>query len=249
MRKRMYRMYIIMMLCFLLLCSCRFPEEVIAPTSAQPTITVSPSPTVVPKETATPSSTPEPTATPVPTPDIVVSGEGLTYIDGILVVNKTYSLPKSYHPGADDTALQAFAKMKAAAAKDGISLKIVSGYRSYSTQDYLYHSYAKEDGVEKADTYSARPGHSEHQTGLAFDINDASDRFIGSPAAVWLAEHCHEYGFVVRYPQGKQEITGFKYEPWHVRYLGIPLAGELTASGLCLEEFLHITSRYPDRPV
>ena len=100
--------------------------------------------------------------------------------------------------------------MKEAAAADGISLSIVSGYRSYSTQESIYWRYVDRRGMEKADTFSARPGHSEHQTGLAMDLNSLDDNFGDTPEGMWLAEHCHEYGFIIRYPKNKQSITGYK---------------------------------------
>ncbi len=175
----------------------------------------------------------------------IVTKNGLTYVNDILIANKTYSLPKNYDPGAlTDATYKAFVEMQNAAYRDGISLWICSGYRSYSYQDHLYNSYVMRDGRAMADTYSARPGHSEHQTGLAMDINNASSSFEGTPAARWLAKNCWKYGFIIRYPQGKQSITGFKYEPWHVRYLGKDQAKKVYDSGLCLEEYLGITSKY-----
>ncbi|MBR1823841.1 MAG: D-alanyl-D-alanine carboxypeptidase family protein [Ruminococcus sp.] len=171
--------------------------------------------------------------------------DGVTYINGILIANKTYSLPSDYAPnGILPEAQAAFNEMQAAARRDGLSLEICSGYRSYAYQRDLYNSYVNRDGKAKADTYSARPGHSEHQTGLAMDINWAGDAFNNTPEAKWIAAHCAEYGFIIRYPQGKQDITGYKYESWHVRYLGKELAGEVTDSGLTLEEFLGIDSVY-----
>ncbi len=167
-----------------------------------------------------------------------------TYINGILVVNKTYSLPKNYDPGVNLQAQKAFNEMAAAAANDGISLYVVSGYRSYSYQKQLYNNYVYCNGVEATDRFSARPGHSEHQTGLAFDVNNASSAFENTPEAKWLYEHCAEYGFIVRYPKNKEKITGFKYEPWHIRYLGKENAKAVYDSGLCLEEYLGITSVY-----
>ncbi|MBR3283397.1 MAG: D-alanyl-D-alanine carboxypeptidase family protein [Ruminococcus sp.] len=170
---------------------------------------------------------------------------GITYVNGILIANKTYGLPSTYNPGAITSDAQAaFNKMKADAAKAGYSLFICSGFRSYSYQSQLYNSYVNRDGKAKADTYSARPGHSEHQTGLAMDINNASDAFNNTPEAKWIAANCWKYGFILRYPQGKQNITGYKYESWHVRYLGNDLAKEVYNSGLTLEEFLCIDSVY-----
>lgn len=170
--------------------------------------------------------------------------DGRTYIDGLLIVNKTYSLPSSYAPGLDWQAQQAFNEMQQAARWDGISLWICSGYRSYWYQNDLYWSYARWDGQWNADRYSARPGHSEHQSGLAMDINNASRSFVGTREAYWLADHCADYGFIIRYPEGKEWATGFMYEPWHLRYVGKEWARTITDSGLCLEEYFGITSSY-----
>lgn len=176
--------------------------------------------------------------------DIVVTN-GVTYINGILIVNKTYSLPSSYGPGGLTSETEAaFAKMQAAARADGYYLTNASGYRSYWTQKYLYDSYVARDGVAAADRYSARPGHSEHQTGLALDVNNPSSSFDNSAEAKWLAKNCYKYGFIIRYPQGKEQITGYKYESWHIRYVGKTLATTLTENGLTLEEYFNITSQY-----
>ncbi len=171
---------------------------------------------------------------------------GLTYVNGILIANKTYALPSTYNPGVDPEAQAAFNEMQAAAAKEGRSLAICSGFRSYSTQQALYQKYVNRDGKAAADRYSARAGHSEHQTGLAFDINKASSSFTSTPEAKWLAENCWKYGFILRYPEGKENITGYMYESWHVRYLGKEIAKAVYESGLTLEEYLGITSRYAD---
>jgi|GEM_PF-605699 hypothetical protein len=170
---------------------------------------------------------------------------GITYVNGILIANKTYGLPSDYNPGKIlPDAQSAFDAMQADAKKAGLSLWICSGFRSYTYQNTLYNNYVARDGKAKADTYSARPGHSEHQTGLAMDINNASDSFNNTKEAKWIAENCYKYGFILRYPQGKQDITGYKYESWHVRYLGKELAKEVHDSGLTLEEFLCIDSKY-----
>ncbi|SDA11986.1 Fibronectin type III domain-containing protein [Ruminococcus sp. YE71] len=170
---------------------------------------------------------------------------GVTYVNGVLIANKTYALPASYNPGGltAETAA-AFAKLQQAAKKDGIYLWCASGFRSYSYQAYLYNNYVARDGKAAADTYSARPGHSEHQTGLALDVNNPSSSFNNTAEAKWLAAHCAEYGFIIRYPYGKQNSTGFMYESWHIRYLGVDLAKKVTASGKTLEEYLGITSVY-----
>lgn len=169
-----------------------------------------------------------------------------TYIDGILVVNKSYALPESYAPGVEPAAQAAFDEMKAAAAKESINLYISSGYRSYAFQKKIYNSNVSAYGKTKSDTFSARPGHSEHQTGLAFDVNIINDTFAGTPEAIWLEKHCAEYGFIIRYPKGKESITGYKYEPWHIRYLGKEISGKVAASGKTLEEYLGIDSKYAD---
>ena len=170
---------------------------------------------------------------------------GITYVNGILIANKTYSLPSTYDPGKIlPEAQSAFDAMAADAKKAGYSLSICSGYRSYSYQNQLYNGYVARDGKAAADTYSARAGHSEHQTGLAMDINNASSSFNGTPQAKWIAANCYKYGFIIRYPEGKENITGYMYESWHVRYLGKQLAKEVYDSGLTLEEFLCIDSKY-----
>lgn len=174
----------------------------------------------------------------------VVAGIECTYIDGILIVNKTYPLPKTYAPGWETEATPHLWEMIRDAESEGIKLWMTSGYRSWYDQQYIYNGYVAEDGQEAADRYSARPGHSEHQTGLAYDLNDLSHDFGDTPEGKWVAENCHKYGFIVRYPKEKESITGYIYEPWHIRYLGVEKATEVYESGLCLEEFLGITSVY-----
>ena len=176
----------------------------------------------------------------------IEQNNGMTFVDDILIVNKTYSLPEDYDPGVSQVALNAFNEMAEAASADGISLWINSGYRSYQEQEELYNGYASERGTEAADEVSSRPGHSEHQTGLAFDVNDTSFDFESSAEAEWLTKHCAEYGFIIRFPDGKEKYTGYTYEPWHIRYLGTKLAKEITDSGLSLEEYLDITSEYAE---
>ena len=175
---------------------------------------------------------------------IIEKRGGVTYIDGVLIVNKTYPLPENYGSGLDNTALSAFNTMASDASRDGIYLNIVSGYRSYYTQAYLYDSYCQRSGQQTADRFSARPGHSEHQTGLAMDINSVYDSFADTPEAKWLENNCWRYGFIIRYPRDKENITGYKYESWHIRYVGKTLAKELTKSGQTLEEYFGITSVY-----
>lgn len=166
--------------------------------------------------------------------------DGITYVNGILIVNKKYGLPKDYNPGANKEALSKLNLMQADAKSIGLNLPLVSGFRSYTTQEALYNKYVKKDGEALASTYSAKPGTSEHQTGLAFDIGIVDSSFANTNEAKWIAENAHLYGFIVRYPKGKTDITGYIYEPWHVRYLGVDIATKVKESGLCLEEYLGI---------
>ena len=180
---------------------------------------------------------------------MVSPGVELTYIDGILIANKTYPLPKSYAPGWNTEGAAQLSVMFAAAQAEGIYLKMQSGYRSYIDQSIIYNDYVARDGQEAADRYSARPGHSEHQTGLAFDLTTTYydglwEGFADTPEGKWVAENCHKYGFIIRYPKEKEHITGYMYEPWHVRYIGVDKATAVYESGLCLEEYLNITSSY-----
>ncbi len=169
------------------------------------------------------------------------------FFDGILIVNKTYGLSPSYNPGGlTQQCLSAFNNLVEGAAEDGLYIYIESGFRSYEEQSNLYNSYVQRSGKEAADTFSARPGHSEHQTGLTIDCNDASDYFAYTEEAQWLEDHAWEYGFIIRYPKGKESITGYKYEPWHIRYVGKQLAQDLHNSGETLEEHFNITSEYRD---
>ena len=175
----------------------------------------------------------------IKSPEIKVLN-GITYVEGILLVNKTYHLPKNYDPKVNEEALKNLKKMQADAKALGLNIPLVSGYRSYETQENLYNKYVKKDGEKKANTYSAKPGESEHQTGLAFDIGSVDRSFANTIEAKWLAENAYLYGFIVRYPKGKTDITGYIYEPWHVRYLGEKKAKDVYLSGLTLEEYLGV---------
>ena len=175
----------------------------------------------------------------------VVNKDGISYIEDIMIVNKTYSLPSDYNPGRlSDEFMDAFYEMQAYAELDGIELWIQSGYRSYNTQEIIYNNYVSMDGKENADTYSSRPGHSEHQSGLAADINNPDESFNGTAAAEWLKNNCYKYGFIIRFPEGKEESTGYIYESWHIRYVGKEWAKKITESGKSLEEYFNITSKY-----
>lgn len=165
---------------------------------------------------------------------------GITYINGIMLVNKKYALPSTYNPGINPTANQALKSLQAGASAAGHNIPLVSGFRSYSRQTTLYNNYVARDGVAKADTYSARPGHSEHQSGLAFDVGAIDDNYGNTPAGIWLKDNCHKYGFIIRYLKGKEHITGYKYEPWHIRYIGVDHATAIYNQQITLEEYLGV---------
>lgn len=180
--------------------------------------------------------------------------------DLLVLVNKQYAVSADYYPsdmvavdGSLSTnqglyfkreAYEAYLKMLEAAESEGISFKICSTYRSYSTQDAIYHNYVNNYGTEYTNTISAYPGRSEHHTGWAVDVTsksmgyDLKQNFIEYPEGIWINEHCSEYGFIIRYPKDKTDITGYAYEPWHLRYVGIEAAREITSQGLTLEEYL-----------
>ena len=173
--------------------------------------------------------------------------DGATYVHGILIANKSYALPKTYNPGGlTKETMDAFHELEKAGADAGYTYTIVSGFRSYEEQDTLYHNYVNRDGKAEADTYSARPGHSEHQTGLAMDLNCAGSAFHNTPEAKWLAENCWKYGFIIRFPKGKEDKTGYMYESWHIRYVGKDWAKKIYDSGLCLEEYFNLESKYAE---
>lgn len=153
-----------------------------------------------------------------------------------VVVNKHRALnPATYVPGQlvriqgerlRAEAADAYKQLAKAAKAAGVNIMPISGYRSYSQQASLYDSYVRQYGQATADTIAARPGHSEHQTGLAMDIGNASGTcalqacFATTPAGKWAADHAAEYGFIIRYPAGAEATTGYTYEPWHLRYVG-----------------------------
>lgn len=169
-----------------------------------------------------------------------------------VLVNKHCALPADYVPELEalgagygygslrPEAAQAFRAMADGAREEGVSLRSVSAYRSYAGQKGTYNNYLKRYKRSVVDTFSARPGHSEHQTGLALDINVASSKahFENTEAFAWLKEHCAEYGFILRYDQGKEAVTGYRFEPWHYRYVGVDIARACMDQGLCYEEYL-----------
>ena len=158
--------------------------------------------------------------------------------DEIVIANKHYPLSKDYNPGENPTAKAELLKLIVAMQEAGFPISDhYSGFRSYETQTQLYQDYVNKDGKAEADRYSARPGYSEHQTGLAFDlIGTDGDLVTEEKAAQWLLDHAADYGFVVRYLKGKEKETGYMAEEWHLRYVGKE-AKEIAASGLSLEEY------------
>ncbi len=189
--------------------------------------------------------------------------DGLTFVDGFLIANKTYALPSDFIPPDpnnslegveysfdtfDATTWKAWEELQKAADAEGLYLYIGSGYRSYSCQKDLYNNYVARDGKAAADTYSARAGHSEHQTGLCFDLNSVTDAFANTAEGKWVHDNCWKYGLILRYPKGKDDITGYKYESWHLRYVGKELAEKLYNNGdwITMEEYFGLTSRYAE---
>lgn len=138
------------------------------------------------------------------------------------------------------SAKDMFEKMYYDAKKDGYSIRIVSSYRNYNYQKNLYNNYLKKEGKEKADTYSARPGFSEHQTGLCIDIDDKKysyEEFNKSKSYKWMIDNSYKYGFIERYPKGKEKITGYTYEPWHYRYVGTDIAKFIHDNNITFDEY------------
>ena len=170
----------------------------------------------------------------------ITKENGITYINGIMLVNKKYSLPSTYNPGVNQTALNELTNLQNEAQKAGHNIPLISSFRSYSRQTTLYNNYVAKDGYELADTYSAKPGHSEHQTGLAFDVGALDNNYGNTNAGKWLANNCYKYGFIIRYLKGKENITGYQYEPWHIRYVGKEHAKIIYEKQITLEEYLGV---------
>ncbi len=239
----------------------RFRESSSTPTTSE----------ITPTATNDQNPIDSPRAEPVPQePAVDLLKYDTTSPDSIhFIANKTYSLPENYIPTdlvVPDVRLRLSSsheqmkfrqissnplkQMFDAAKADGVELVFGSGYRSYSLQSQFYNSYVARDGKDAADRYSARPGHSEHQTGLSFDATSPSGAchleicFEDTPEGAWLAKNAHKFGFTIRYQNGKESITGYQYEPWHFRYVGVDLANQLQETGETLEEFFNLTSKY-----
>lgn len=181
-------------------------------------------------------------------PPAPVTENGVTRVGGVLIVNKKYSIPSDF--GSElitddeagtglirDEAYDALCEMREAS---GYEMSIVSGFRSYRTQTAIYNRNVANYGEEEANSWSAKPGESEHQTGLAIDITSLEQSYGDTEEGQWLAENCHKFGFIIRFQKEKEAITGYIYEPWHVRYLGESTARLVHDSGLALEEFLGV---------
>ena len=160
----------------------------------------------------------------------------------ILIVNKRYPLSPQYNPGENAIAKAALLKLIEDMQTAGYAISSqYSGFRSYDTQADLYQNYVNRDGKEAADRYSARPGYSEHQSGLAFDLIDTKGNLLEeTDASQWLLQHAHRYGFIVRYLEGKEHSPGYMPESWHLRYIGQE-AKEIAESGKSLEEYFGIS--------
>ncbi len=172
-----------------------------------------------------------------------------------VIVNKQHPLsPIDYTPASlksvgngqqmRDLAADAFLQMKTAAAAGGSPIAATSAYRSYSYQKSVYGGYVQQYGVAQSDTFSARPGYSEHQTGLAVDIQGGGcsldNCFANTPQGKWLAANAYIYGFILRYTADKTAVTGYEHEAWHYRFVGIPLATDMHTKGIeTLEEYFH----------
>lgn len=184
----------------------------------------------------------------------------------LLLVNKTHPIDENYKPD-DLTPIQYFAsdrdaasrfmrkepaeqfhKLVEAAKEEGHEIVMTTAYRSYGFQSVLYNNYVQQHGEAEANKFSAKPGQSEHQTGLCTDVASPSVNYQlttdygDAPEGKWLAEHAHEFGFIIRFPLGKEEVTGYQYEPWHIRYVGQPAADEIYEQGITLEEYLETLS-------
>lgn len=174
----------------------------------------------------------------------VVNEEGVTKIKGILLVNKDYPLPNWYNYGEDSEALSAFNEMVTAASGEGIYLHKISSFRSYDNQAQIYNNYVAMYGEEYASSISAQAGTSEHQSGLSFDIGGVDQgmwlmqEFKDTSEGKWLRNNAYKYGFILRFPEGKEHITKYIFEPWHYRYIGKEYSANFKEGNLTLEEYL-----------
>jgi len=223
-------------------------------------VIMAPSPSATPSATSPPSSTPS--ATPPPNREGTPQGNGTFVVacgDVLAPVDKQHrlsadceppdlvALPGEMSSGGTQrmrqAAAAAYGELFAAAQGDGFTIFAASAYRSYATQVQVYAGHVANQGQAGADRVSARPGHSEHQMGTTTDVTSASagfglGGFEGTPEAAWLAENSWRFGFIISYPEGKEAVTGYVYEPWHIRWVGVEEAKRVRESGLTLHEWL-----------
>lgn len=172
--------------------------------------------------------------------------------DILMLVNKYTSLDSSYIPSLvsinstygsgslRSDAYDAFINLYNAASIEGLYIKIYSSYRSYSYQSNLYNNYVNNHGVASANTFSAKPGHSEHQTGLAIDVGNSNSGYLNfenTNEFIWMKDNAHKYGYILRYTSGNEHLTGYQYEPWHYRYIGIQAATIIYEENITFEEY------------
>lgn len=198
-----------------------------------------------------PKSTPQVVAPPPTWPVLLTNSEASSLT---VVVNKKHKLSSDYVPELTTVtggqlrseAAQALTKLLSKADEAGVSMSTLSSYRSYSTQVSTYNKWVNQSGQSAADTFSARPGHSEHQLGIAVDLGNGTCNletcFGDTIAGLWLASNAQKYGFIIRYPLGKDSVTGYQYEPWHLRYVGVDAATAITASGQTMDEYYGIAA-------
>ncbi|MBE6148684.1 MAG: D-alanyl-D-alanine carboxypeptidase family protein [Firmicutes bacterium] len=182
--------------------------------------------------------------------------DGVSIVKNNIIINKSYSIPRDYVPSnlvsistrceVVNYVKDAFDMLVSDAFVTGLNIYPSTCYRSYTFQEILFKNYVIRDGQEYAEKYSARPGYSEHQSGLAIDVNTVNNAFSYTAESAWLNDNCYKYGFIIRYPKDKENITGYQYEPWHIRYVGNILANILYNNGswLTLEEYYGLTSVY-----
>lgn len=177
---------------------------------------------------------------------IIQKKHGAYFIHRQIIVNQDFKISPLYIPLPKLKAKKALLNMIHDAKKQDFQLIIISGFRSYIKQKRLFNLYVKRDGIEKAMTYSAKPGFSEHQTGLAFDVavpgldESIKEQFQYTKESKWMKNNAHRYGFIIRYPKDKEHITKFMYEPWHLRYVGKKDAKKIVENDLTLEEYFHL---------
>ncbi|MGI5935630.1 MAG: M15 family metallopeptidase [Oscillospiraceae bacterium] len=257
-----------LLVCLFLLVYTRAGEEAVLPDKQESALTETPQPVSsdVPAPELTPEPSPEPPPAPSPEPspepepdlpDIDLDSWEYRLVNKDSLLEKDYESPLTELEGGqyfDSRAVDALKEFIAAARNEGLTVILRSSYRSYATQEYLFNrklAEKQQSGLPYEEAYAAAsrivavPGTSEHQLGLACDIVDGHYEYLNESLAetkllTWMRENCAKYGFIVRYPEDKQEVTGIMYEPWHFRYVGNEAAEYIMEHGLCLEEFIDL---------